>query len=322
MKKLFTIVLLMFTMSVVFAQQNTILVELTGNVRNKDYMTSMMIFKEFQQFNDLEIISYNRYSSDPFGNALVFDSPRRLQYYGQPFIVINGSKYDIPFYVIDTTEYIRSLLEFHYNDDMELTFDIGGSVEYLHTHNLYRLKYDIPERLDKEYYVHMAVTEDVKYNWFGKDSIYGITRKMMPTYNGMHSTEINYSYNHSEFFPNTHKDLKLIIFAQTDDGTIIGCKSMLLEDLNLLHMNEIFIDNDIRVYPNPAIQGSKLTIEYPTETKHIDIIDALGRRVLLNMETKEAYKTHVYICSQYSPGIYYVRVSTDSQMFTFKLVIQ
>lgn len=289
------------------AQQNTMLIELTGRTYVRQHYENMMNVKYFQQHTDIEIVSYNRGHDDPFGQA--FDSPRRLMYYypnggwGDPYLIINGSIYEIPHTVIDTIEYVRQLIASHYQDEHLITFDIGGSYQPYGGFMAYIVRYKINERIDEDYIVHMVLTEDIEYGWYEGDSIYGVTRKMLPSYQGVTKTDIegfNYEYGYNFLIPNEWHNVRLVMFAQTENGTIIGCKAMYIKDLNYLGVDSYDLtDNSLIIYPNPVTN----IVHFKGVYSQVWVYNSLGQ-IVLETAHKQANM------SQFQSGIYYVKTNT------------
>jgi hypothetical protein len=74
-------------------------------------------------------------------------------------------------------------------------------------------------------------------------------------------------------------------------------------------------DKEINIYPNPT--NGKFTITYPSKTKEIQILNYLGQMLQAKYVDNET-STEFELTEN---GIYFIRVKTDKQMLTGKLII-
>jgi hypothetical protein len=74
---------------------------------------------------------------------------------------------------------------------------------------------------------------------------------------------------------------------------------------------------DIVVYPNPA--SGKVTIEsYNRDIQGLTITDILGRTILIDNEPFAGSK--ILNISKFKSGVYFIRISSDNQVTTRKLI--
>ncbi|MDX1440308.1 MAG: endonuclease [Rubricoccaceae bacterium] len=81
---------------------------------------------------------------------------------------------------------------------------------------------------------------------------------------------------------------------------------------------------DAEIYPNPFIETSTLDISIPNNSWiRVEVFDALGRRLSSILETSVATGTRIQLPihgKDYAPGIYLIRITTENQRLTRRLV--
>lgn len=179
--------------------------------------------------------------------------------------------------------------------------------------------------------LHFVITEsNIPQNWFNQTEVDNVLRLMLPNAEGvaLDMSETNYHDEVYEFTlqPNWVLDnMEAIIFIQDNDTKeILNSTKRNLNELT--SVNSIQTENDeIRVYPNPVTDESIITFNLSSgEQADIRILDISGRTItLLNTTNTTSGINQVAINSKdYTPGLYFVQLSSNKKLITKKLVIR
>ncbi len=179
--------------------------------------------------------------------------------------------------------------------------------------------------------LHFVITEsNIPQNWFNQTEVDNVLRLMLPNAEGvaLDMSETNYHDEVYEFTlqPNWVLDnMEAIIFIQDNDTKeILNSTKRNLNELT--SVNSIQTENDeIRVYPNPVTDESIITFNLSSgEQADIRILDISGRTItLLNTTNTTSGINQAAINSKdYTPGLYFVQLSSNKKLITKKLVIR
>lgn len=179
--------------------------------------------------------------------------------------------------------------------------------------------------------LHFVITEsNIPQNWFNQTEVDNVLRLMLPNAEGvaLDMSETNYHDEVYEFTlqPNWVLDnMEAIIFIQDNDTKeILNSTKCNLNELT--SVNSIQTENDeIRVYPNPVTDESIITFNLSSgEQADIRILDISGRTItLLNTTNTTSGINQAAINSKdYTPGLYFVQLSSNKKLITKKLVIR
>jgi len=96
-----------------------------------------------------------------------------------------------------------------------------------------------------------------------------------------------------------------------------GMMGQFIVNPNPLSTNDISIDNEIKIYPNPINTAQFLNIQSYTNLRSIEFFDVLGRSVL----TKKLANKLETIAVPNSSGVYLIKIETENKTIVQKIVV-
>ena len=79
----------------------------------------------------------------------------------------------------------------------------------------------------------------------------------------------------------------------------------------------------MRLYPNPASDKVILALEHDSNTElRINIIDANGRLIEQTSAGHSKGMLHELRVDGYAPGIYFIKVVADGQMYVSRFIVE
>ncbi len=124
----------------------------------------------------------------------------------------------------------------------------------------------------------------------------------------------------------TTADLFSITFTNQNYGWICGDSSIILYTNNggTVGINEIAINqNKLSLFPNPSTETTNINFEFESPGKVFLSIRSINGQIIkhvpLGIKKTGNYDLN---CTEFSPGIYFITVKTESEIITEKLIIE
>ena len=76
-------------------------------------------------------------------------------------------------------------------------------------------------------------------------------------------------------------------------------------------------ETEMKIFPNPA--QNNFTIEFPKNNFDVIISDVTGRKIFEKNSCREKTKIN---CSNFSDGIYFLKMSVGEKLFVRKIIIE
>ncbi len=93
----------------------------------------------------------------------------------------------------------------------------------------------------------------------------------------------------------------------------------------LVNLDELHISSELNIRPNPAGRMFEIRFELPLQTRiTIDLFNMEGRLIknLLKNELHPGAHSFTFDCSNISPGVYIIQLTSNAEVITKRLVIQ
>jgi Zn-dependent metalloprotease len=105
------------------------------------------------------------------------------------------------------------------------------------------------------------------------------------------------------------------------DGDNVYLDNVRFMDVQALSVNEVFEQNQFLVYPNPTNGSFTVELVDINSENNISVIDALGRVIYNSGTNAPGSDIHLIDISDFTQGIYIVKIQLDDQVFTKRIVL-
>lgn len=276
----------------------------------------------------------SNFGADPFSNI---SSDAREDYYmpfydeesdgslGYPGVIFNGEA-AIEGALADVAT-MKELYTYYYEEQKSKpsVYTLNTWVEPISTNPyVFNLHIDATETLPyftEEMRLIVSLTEtNIAYDWQTESQLDFVNRNMYPDANGTvldFSVETTYSTVIPVTIDETYAvdNCELVIYIQKwDDGFIQQANK-----IGLYTFTDVNIANNFAttVFPNPA--NEVLNIIAPETISNIEVLNMAGQIVYTENSSKENTQLNV---SDFSAGIYFVKVYTNSEISVHKIVVE
>jgi hypothetical protein len=286
--------------------------------------------------NDVAAIEYHisNFGADPFS---IVSSDAREDYYepfydaasdgslGYPGVIFNGEA-AIEGALTDVAA-MKELYMLYYNEQKSKpsVYTLNTWVEPMSTDPYtFNLHIDVAETFPyftEEMRLIVALTEtNIAYDWQTESQLDFVNRSMYPDANG---TVLDFSVEptYSTIIPVTIDpsyvvdNCELVIFIQKwDDGFIQQARKVELFTFVNADISKTFATT---VFPNPA--NDLLNIIAPENINKIEVLNMAGQ--VISVLNSDSNNTNIEV-SGFSTGVYFVKVYTQNQVTTHKVVVE
>ncbi|MDD3860217.1 MAG: T9SS type A sorting domain-containing protein, partial [Bacteroidales bacterium] len=227
----------------------------------------------------------------------------------------------------ESVEDMKTLFQYYYDEQIAIpaVYTIETDVQQLSTDPyVFNLDVDVEETFP--YYtdatiLYVSLSEsDIVYSWQGQDHLDFVCRAMYPDEYGIQmdfSSVTTYSNSYSiSVDPSWDVDnCEVVVFLQNmETGNIQQVAKEMLFSVSDV---ETTTDFNTVVFPNPA--NENIFIVADENINNIEVINMAGQVIYTENASKESIQLNV---TDFSAGIYFVKVYTNSEISVHKIVVE